>query len=339
MPADRLLVETDAPYLAPEPYRGKPNEPAYVIARRRRARAAARRRTSDAIAGAHARQRGDGSSGQREPAPRLRALLDEHGVRPSKALGQHFLADPNTARRIVRLAGVEPGDRVVEVGPGVGSLTLALSDAGARVLAVELDRHLLPVLEEVVGGRDVEIVAGDALTVDWPALLAGGDRWAMVSNLPYNVATPVVVRALEEAPMIDRMLVMVQREVGERLAAAVGDEAVRRGVGEGRVLRATRRSSASCRRRCSCPGRTSTARSSSSCGTPPPVAVADPARLFELVRAGFATRRKTLRNALRAGARCDAPRPCCARPASIRCGGPRRSTLDDWARGRRRCRE
>jgi 16S rRNA (adenine1518-N6/adenine1519-N6)-dimethyltransferase len=229
----------------------------------------------------------------------LRALLDKHDVRASKALGQHFLVDPNTARRIVRFAGLERGDRVVEVGPGVGALTLALSDAGARVLAIELDRHLLPVLEDVVGTRDVTVVAGDALTVEWPELLAAGDHWAMVSNLPYNVATPVVVRALEEAPMVDRMLVMVQREVGERLAAEVGTKqygavtvkvayyADAKVVGivpptvfaprpnvESALVKLVRHA--------------------------PPVAVDDPARLFELVRAGFATRRKTLRNALRA---------------------------------------
>jgi 16S rRNA (adenine1518-N6/adenine1519-N6)-dimethyltransferase len=227
----------------------------------------------------------------------LRALLDRHGVRASKALGQHFLADANTARRIVRYAAVARGDDVVEVGPGVGALTRALSDAGARVVALELDRRLVPLLEEVVGDRDVEIVVGDALQVEWSTLLARSTRWAMVSNLPYNVATPVIVRALETAPMIDRMLVMVQREVGERLAAPVGSRqygAVTVKVGyyatanivgivpptvfsprpnvESALVRLVRR--------------------------PAPVVVADPARMFELVRAGFATRRKTLRNAL-----------------------------------------
>ena len=93
---------------------------------------------------------------------RIRDLLAAHDLRPSKALGQHFLADPNTARRIVRLADVEPGDRVVEVGPGVGSLTVALLDAGARVTALELDRHIVPVLAEVTAGRVIDIVVGDA---------------------------------------------------------------------------------------------------------------------------------------------------------------------------------
>jgi 16S rRNA (adenine1518-N6/adenine1519-N6)-dimethyltransferase len=227
----------------------------------------------------------------------VRALLDKHGVRVSKALGQHFLVDANTARRVVRFAGLEPGDRVVEVGPGVGSLTIAMSDAGARVLAVELDRHLVPVLREVVRERDVEVTIGDALTVDWDALLGSAPRWAMVSNLPYNVATSLVLRVLEEAPTVDRMLVMVQREVGERMAARVGGRqygavsvkvayyAEANVVGtvppsvfwpqpnvESALVKLVRR--------------------------PPPVDVGDPVRMFELVRAGFATRRKTLRNAL-----------------------------------------
>src|SRR5207244_5937854 len=127
------------------------------------------RRACSADRGDDARERG---ADLRRPVTltitQIRELLAAHGIRPSKALGQHFLADPNTAERIVRLAGVRPGDRVVEVGPGAGSLTVAWLDAGAHVRAVELDRHLLPVLEEVTAGRDIEIVAADALRVDWP---------------------------------------------------------------------------------------------------------------------------------------------------------------------------
>jgi 16S rRNA (adenine1518-N6/adenine1519-N6)-dimethyltransferase len=226
----------------------------------------------------------------------IRELLAVHGVRPSKALGQHFLADPNTAERIVRVAEVRAGDRVVEIGPGVGSLTVALLDAGAHVHAVELDRHVLPILEEVTAGRDIEIVQADALTVDWPTVLRAG-QWSMVANLPYNVATSIVVETLERAPMVERMLVMVQREVGERIAAGVGDSAygavsvkvsyyasatvvgkvpptvfLPRPNVESALVRLERHA--------------------------PPVEVRDPERMFTLVRAGFATRRKTLRNAL-----------------------------------------
>src|SRR5690349_12893505 len=127
----------------------------------------------------------------------VRALLERHGLHPSRALGQNFLADANTARRIVRLAGVGPGDRVPEIGPGVGSLTVELALVGAHVVALELDRYLLPVLEDVVRDTgDVRVVSGDAMSVDLDALLDGGDRWHLVSNLPYNVATPLVMRVL-----------------------------------------------------------------------------------------------------------------------------------------------
>ncbi len=158
----------------------------------------------------------------------VRALLAENDLHPSRALGQHFLTDPNTARRIVRLAELEPGDRVLEIGPGLGSLTVALADAGAHVRALELDRHLVAVLNDTVtratpAGGTVDVVAGDALTFDVDIL--DGGPWACVSNLPYNVATPIVIRLLEEAPQVTRLLVMVQREVGERLAAGAGDDA------------------------------------------------------------------------------------------------------------------
>ena len=149
-------------------------------------------------------------------------LLGRHGLHPSRALGQNFVVDPNTVRRIARLAGVGPGDRVVEIGAGLGSLTLALVETGAAVTAVEVDRHLLGPLREVVEPRGATVVAGDALRLDWGALLGEGP-WALVANLPYNVATPLVADLLDGVPAITTMLVMVQREVGERLAAGVGD--------------------------------------------------------------------------------------------------------------------
>lgn len=164
-------------------------------------------------------------------------LLDAHGLAPSRALGQNFLVDPNTVRRIARIAEVGPGDRVVEIGAGVGCLTLALAETGASVTAVELDRGLLGVLDEVLAGTEVRVVAGDARTLDWHDLLGDGDAraaggpseaggddrpWTLVANLPYNIATPLVCDLLESVPRIERMVVMVQREVADRFVAHAG---------------------------------------------------------------------------------------------------------------------
>lgn len=150
-------------------------------------------------------------------------LLARIGRHPSRALGQNFVADPNTVRKIADLAGVGPGDRVVEIGAGLGSLTLALAETGAEVVAVEIDRHLVPLLRENVEPAGVRVVEADAMTLDWPALLGEGE-WSLVANLPYNIATPLVADLLDGVPQIRRLLVMVQLEVGQRLAAHVGDE-------------------------------------------------------------------------------------------------------------------
>jgi 16S rRNA (adenine1518-N6/adenine1519-N6)-dimethyltransferase len=154
-------------------------------------------------------------------------LLSAHGLHPSRALGQNFVADPNTVRRIARLSGAGPGTQVLEIGAGLGSLTLALAESGARVVAVETDRHLVPVLRTVVEPSGVEVVEGDAMTLDLAALLAerAPGPWHLVANLPYNVATPLVLRTLLGVPAVAHLLVMVQREVGERMAAGPGDDA------------------------------------------------------------------------------------------------------------------
>ena len=156
--------------------------------------------------------------------PAIQDLLDRHGLSPSRALGQNFVTDPNTVRKIARLANVGPGDFVLEIGPGLGSLTLALVETGATVEAIEVDRYLMPALHEVVDPHGVIIHHADALTADYEAILQGRTA-TVVANLPYNVATPLVLHLLETVPLIARMLVMVQREVGERMAAHVGDDA------------------------------------------------------------------------------------------------------------------
>ena len=152
----------------------------------------------------------------------VRELLEEHDIRPRKSLGQNFVIDPNTIRKIVTLAQVSADDVVLEVGAGAGSLTLALAAVADRVVALEKDPDLIPVLEQVLGERDnVDVVRSDALEQD----LSGLEATRMVANLPYNVAATVVLRTLETAPRIVDLTVMTQREVGDRLAAGVGSKA------------------------------------------------------------------------------------------------------------------
>ncbi|MFZ9042889.1 MAG: 16S rRNA (adenine(1518)-N(6)/adenine(1519)-N(6))-dimethyltransferase RsmA [Ilumatobacteraceae bacterium] len=154
---------------------------------------------------------------------RIDELLDSAGRSPRRDLGQNFVADPNTVRRIAALAGVGRGDHVVEIGPGLGSLTLALVETGAHVTAVEVDQHLVPILRDVVRDEpNVTVVEADAMHADWTTILAPSPTWTMVANLPYNVATPLVCDLLDDVPAITSMLVMVQREAGERFAARPG---------------------------------------------------------------------------------------------------------------------
>jgi 16S rRNA (adenine1518-N6/adenine1519-N6)-dimethyltransferase len=161
----------------------------------------------------------------------VREVLRRHGLDPRRSLGQNFVVDPTVVEDIAALAGVGPGDHVVEIGPGLGSLTLALHATGASVLAVEKDRTLVPVLRDVLtsrGAGEVEVVEADALVVDWDRLLEDPAEgpWKLVANLPYNVAVPLVMGVLVGAPRVQRLVVMVQREVAERLAAGPGGRVV-----------------------------------------------------------------------------------------------------------------
>ena len=154
----------------------------------------------------------------------IRALAAGLGVRPTKTLGQNFLHDPNTIRRIVRTAELRDGEAVLEVGPGLGSLTLGLLEAGHPVTAVEIDPVLAAALPSTVTARlpgaDLQVVAADALRL--PELTT--PPTALVANLPYNVAVPVVLTLLERLPELRTCLVMVQAEVAERLAAGPGSK-------------------------------------------------------------------------------------------------------------------
>lgn len=152
----------------------------------------------------------------------MQRLLREHGLAPRKAAGQNFVVDPNTVRRIVAAAGLTPSDTVLEVGPGLGSLTLGLAEVASRVVAVEIDGGMIAALAEVLAGvRNVEVVHADALRSRLGELVDGGPA-RVVANLPYNTATPIVMHALADPAVVD-LFVMVQREVGERWVARPGD--------------------------------------------------------------------------------------------------------------------
>jgi len=227
---------------------------------------------------------------------RLVEIAERHGLRPRKSLGQHFLADANLARAIAREAGAEPGTRFLEVGAGLGSLTLALAEAGAEVLAIEIDARVAEALRESVAETaGIRVAVADATRIDWPEVLGEGG-WRMASNLPYNVAARVVVDLLEGAAQVDPIIAMVQREVGERLAAAPGSPAY------GAVsLRVAYRVSVRVVRRI--PPRVFWPEPKVESvllrieRRPPPIA-APRERVFRLVDEGFRQRRKTMTSAL-----------------------------------------
>ncbi|MEV4058240.1 16S rRNA (adenine(1518)-N(6)/adenine(1519)-N(6))-dimethyltransferase RsmA [Amycolatopsis sp. NPDC049688] len=229
----------------------------------------------------------------------IRALAAELDVRPTKKLGQNFVHDPNTVRRIVELAGITPDDVVLEVGPGLGSLTLGLLATGARVVAVEIDPKLAERLPKTVAERGPEtagnltVVGADALRVTREDL---GEPTALVANLPYNVAVPVVLHLLAEVPSLRTGLVMVQTEVADRMAAGPGSRIY--GVpsvklawyGSARKVAAVPRSVF-----WPVPNVDSALVAFERAGT---TASGDRDRLFGLVDAAFSQRRKTLRAAL-----------------------------------------
>ncbi len=154
----------------------------------------------------------------------IRDLAELLGIQPTKKLGQNFVIDANTVRRIVKSAGVVAGETVVEVGPGLGSLTLGLLETGASVVAVEIDKRLaaqLPLtVRQLAPDADLTVLTEDALRVtELP-----GEPTVLVANLPYNVSVPVLLHFLEHFPSLQRGLVMVQAEVGERVAAGPGSK-------------------------------------------------------------------------------------------------------------------
>ena len=156
----------------------------------------------------------EGAQGRAE----IVGLLRGHDIEPRKRLGQNFLIDPNIIRKIVALAAVGADDRVLEVGAGTGTLTRELAATGATVVAYEIDGRLRPVLGEVLEGMEnVEVRFADAAAADFP-----GERWTVVANLPYNVSTTLLLDWLQAGSQPERFVVMVQREVADRLTAGPG---------------------------------------------------------------------------------------------------------------------
>lgn len=158
--------------------------------------------------------------------PGVRELLGRHQLKPKKDWGQNFLRDEVVLARIADAADVGEGDRVVELGAGLGHLTACLAETGAEIVAVERDRDLVPVLEETFASAPtVRIVAADAKTLDLGALRAGGPRLVVVGNLPYHLSSPILFHLLDARAEVEAIVVMVQKEVAERLAASPGSKA------------------------------------------------------------------------------------------------------------------
>jgi 16S rRNA (adenine1518-N6/adenine1519-N6)-dimethyltransferase len=231
----------------------------------------------------------------------VRQLAAELDLRPTKQRGQNFVIDANTVRRIVREAGVGPDDVVLEVGPGLGSLTLALLEVGARVVAIEIDERLatrlpLTVAEHAPDALDrLHVVTADALRV---TEVPGPPPTTLVANLPYNVSVPVLLHLLTLLPSLERGLVMVQAEVADRLAAGPGSKVY--GIPSVKAAWfADVRRAGTVGRHVFWPEPNVDSGLVSWVRRDPPATTATRQQVFAVVDAAFAQRRKGLRGALR----------------------------------------
>ncbi len=233
----------------------------------------------------------------------VRQLADRVGIVPTKKLGQNFVHDPNTVRRIVAAAQLTPSDHVMEVGPGLGSLTLGLAEVVSTITAVEIDSRLASLLpltwaDRAAGHTGLTVLHRDALTVrqsDFPSFPT-----ALVANLPYNVSVPVLLHILAEFPSISRVLVMVQSEVADRLAAHPGTKMYGVPSVKARFYGTVRRAGTISRSVFWPVPNVESALVGIDRYTAAPWPVTETARttLFPLIDAAFAQRRKTLRSAL-----------------------------------------
>jgi 16S rRNA (adenine1518-N6/adenine1519-N6)-dimethyltransferase len=237
---------------------------------------------------------------------KVKEIIERHAFRFSKSLGQNFLIDENILKKIVNGADIQEEDGVLEVGPGIGTLTRELARRSGQVVAVEIDKALLPILEETLAGyNNIQLIHGDILKLDLSEILHryfAGRNLKIVANLPYYITTPIISRFLEEGIPFDIMVVMIQKEVADRIAASPGSKdysALSVGVQyftqpriigkvpagvfypppkvDSTIIALKRREEA-------------------------PVWVKDRKLFFRLVKAAFAQRRKTLLNTLSSGA-------------------------------------
>ena len=231
----------------------------------------------------------------------IRELCAQLNIRPTKTLGQNFVNDPGTVRKIVRNAGVQAGEQVLEIGPGLGSLTLALLEAGAQVSAVEIDPPLAQALPTTAQARfpeaKLQVFTADALTITGPESIDGATPVRLVANLPYNVAVPIVLTVLEKLPSIQTVLVMVQAEVADRLAATPGNKIY--GVPSAKVAwYASARRTLTIGRNVFYPVPNVDSALVKIERRPHPDTAATREQVFAVIDAAFAQRRKTLRQAL-----------------------------------------
>lgn len=226
-------------------------------------------------------------------------ILRSFNIHMSKRLGQNFLIDEGIVQGIVDAVGIEPGDLVLEIGPGIGTLTQGLAEAQAKVTAVELDRKLPAVLAKTLEGYDnVRVVQGDILKIDIPSLMGVGP-YKVAANLPYYITTPIIMALLEQRLPISRLVTMVQKEVAERMVASPGTKdygalsvAVQYYTKPCIVLDVPPRSFIPAPQVNSVVIRCEVRKE-------PPVKAIDEKMFFRVVKAAFSQRRKTLNNALK----------------------------------------
>ena len=259
-----------------------------------------------------------------------RHLLQRYNLHPKKGLGQNFLVDEGALRRIVAAADLTGSDTVLEIGPGLGALTKLLAEAAGRVVAVELDARLIPLLEsELAGIINVEVVEGDILKLDPSALI--GTRYKVVANLPYYITAKILRHLLEARTRPDLMVLTVQQEVAERLAAKPGKMSLLAVSVQyyGRVRQVARLKAGSFFPRPA----VNSAVVRVDVHQDAPASAPERRRFFRVVKAGFSQKRKQLRNSIRAGLRIPADQAV----EALEAAGidPRRRaetlSLEEWA--------